>query len=129
MAATMAAGMTPPLGIAVAALIFRGRFSRVERNESKVASIMGLSFITEGAIPYAARDPLRAIPCFMAGSAVTGAISMVMGCGIMVPHGGAFVLLIPNAVTNLRAYVLAIVCGALLTGLLLGLVKRKPLQA
>jgi PTS system fructose-specific IIC component len=129
MAAVMAAGMTPPLGIALATLLFRRRFTSDERAQGKVLAILGLSFVTEGAIPFAASDPLRVIPCLVAGSALTGAISMAFGCKLMVPHGGAFVLLIPNAVSQLSAYALAIVCGSLLTGLLLGIVKRNAATA
>ena len=129
MAAVMAAGMTPPLAIALATLLFRNRFSAFERNEGKVTAILGLSFVTEGAIPFAAADPIRVIPCLVAGSALTGAISMASGCKLMVPHGGAFVLLIPHAVAGLPAYALAIVSGALLSGLLLGIVKKKNIEA
>jgi len=129
MAAVMAAGMTPPLGIAIATLLFRKRFTAHERNEGKVTAILGLSFITEGAIPFAAADPSRVLPCLIAGSALTGAISMANGCQLMVPHGGAFVLLIPNAVTGLPVYALAIACGALLSGLLLGIAKRNAATA
>jgi PTS system fructose-specific IIC component len=125
MAATMAGGMTPPLGIALAALLFGRKFTQSERNQSKVTAILGLSFITEGAIPYAAADPLRVIPCLVAGSALTGAIAMASGCGLMVPHGGVFVLFIPNAVTALGHYALAIAAGTLLTGLSLGLFKPR----
>lgn len=128
MAAVMAAGMTPPLGIALATLLFRKRFSLSERNQGKVTAVLGLSFVTEGAIPYAASDPLRVIPCMVAGSALAGAISMASGCRLMVPHGGAFVLLIPHAVDGLPAYAAAIVSGSVLTALLLALLKR-PAQA
>lgn len=128
MAAAMVAGMTPPLGIAVATLLFRHKFNAAERNEGKVTAILGLAFVTEGAIPFAAKDPLRVIPCLMAGSALAGAIAMANGCALMVPHGGVFVLLIPHAITSLRSYALAMVAGSLLTGVLLGLVKRRSVQ-
>jgi PTS system fructose-specific IIC component len=126
MAAVMAAGMTPPLGLALAATLFKNRFTPDEQEASKAAYVLGISFITEGAIPFAARDPLRVIPSLMAGSAVTGALSMAFGCQLRVPHGGIFVLPIPNAVTNLGLYVLAIVAGTVITtGMLF--VLKKPL--
>jgi len=128
-AATMAAGMTPPLGIYLATLLFKKRFTADERSQGKVTAILGLSFVTEGAIPYAATDPLRVLPALIAGSALTGAISMASGCGLMVPHGGAFVLLIPNAVTKLSVYSVGILAGTVLTALLLGVLKRKPAEA
>lgn len=128
MAAAMVAGMTPPLGIAIATFLFRHKFNASERNEGKVTAILGLAFVTEGAIPFAAKDPLRVIPCMMAGSALAGAISMASGCALMVPHGGIFVLMIPHAITGLRNYALAMIAGSLLTGVLLGLVKRRSVQ-
>lgn len=126
MAAVMAAGMTPPLGLALAATLFKNRFTADEQEASKAAFVLGLSFITEGAIPYAARDPLRVIPSLMLGSAVTAALSMAFGCQLLVPHGGVFVLLIPSAVTNLGPYVMALIVGTLVTTAALFLVK-KPL--
>ena len=89
------------------------------------AGVMGLAFITEGAIPFAAQDPLRVIPALAAGSALTGAIAMSAGCELRVPHGGAFVLPIPNAVSHLGMYLIAIAAGALLSAILLGLLKKK----
>ncbi|XVN48897.1 fructose-specific PTS transporter subunit EIIC (plasmid) [Novosphingobium rhizosphaerae] len=124
MAATMAAGMTPPLGIALATVLFRKRFSAEERDGAGATAVLGLAFITEGAIPFAARDPLRMIPAFVAGSALAGAISMAMGVELRVPHGGVFVLPIPGAVTHLGAYALAIAAGTLTTALLAGLLRR-----
>ncbi|NMN05075.1 MULTISPECIES: fructose-specific PTS transporter subunit EIIC [unclassified Novosphingobium] len=124
MAATMAAGMTPPLGIALATVLFRNRFSAEERDGAGATAVLGLAFITEGAIPFAARDPLRMIPAFVAGSALAGAISMAMGVELRVPHGGVFVLPIPGAVTHLGAYALAIAAGTLTTALLAGLLRR-----
>lgn len=128
MAAVMAAGMTPPLGIALATFLFRNRFSEDEREAGKAAAALGISFITEGAIPFAAKDPFRVIPSTMAGSAVAGAISMAMGCGLTVPHGGVFVLPMPNAVTGLGGYLLAIVAGSAVTALLLYALK-KPIES
>lgn len=125
MAAVMAAGMTPPLGIALAARLFPGRFTGEEREASKAAAVLGLAFITEGAIPFAARDPLRVIPATVAGSAVAGAISMAGGVDLRVPHGGVFVLPIPNAVSHLGVYVVALVAGVLVTALMLRLLKKR----
>ena len=125
MAAVMAGGMTPPLAIALAAFVFKNRFTAEERNGAKAAGVMGLAFITEGAIPFAAQDPLRVIPALAAGSALTGAIAMSAGCELRVPHGGAFVLPIPNAVSHLGMYLIAIAAGALLSAILLGLLKKK----
>lgn len=127
MAAVMAAGMTPPLGLALAATLFKNRFTADEQEASKAAFVLGISFITEGAIPFAARDPFRVIPCIVLGSAVTGALSMVFGSSLMVPHGGIFVLFIPNAVTQLVLYAVAIIAGTLATTAAL-FVLKKPLN-
>ncbi|HAO32322.1 MAG TPA: PTS fructose transporter subunit EIIBC, partial [Candidatus Competibacteraceae bacterium] len=127
MAAVMAAGMTPPLGLALAALLFKNRFSLDEREAAGATAALGVSFITEGAIPYAAKDPLRVIPALMIGSALTGAIAMVLGCELKVPHGGAFVLPIPNAVTHLGGYIIAILIGTVVTAAGLFFLKR-PLE-
>ncbi|MGB2681168.1 MAG: PTS fructose-like transporter subunit IIB [Candidatus Competibacter sp.] len=127
MAAVMAAGMTPPLGLALAALLFKNRFSLDEREAAGATAALGISFITEGAIPYAAKDPLRVIPALMIGSALTGAIAMVLGCELKVPHGGAFVLPIPNAVTHLGGYIIAILIGTVVTAAGLFFLKR-PLE-
>jgi PTS system fructose-specific IIC component len=124
MAAVMAAGMTPPLGLALAATLFKNRFTPDEQEASSAAFVLGISFITEGAIPYAARDPFRVIPSIMVGSAVTGALSMVLGCQQLVPHGGIFVLPIPNAVTNLGGYLVALIVGTLVTTGMLYVLKR-----
>ena len=128
MAAVMAAGMVPPLGLALAAVLFKNRFSLDEREAAGATAVLGISFITEGAIPYAAKDPLRVIPALVAGSAVAGAISMVFDCDLRVPHGGVFVLPIPNAVTHLGPYLAAIVVGTLVTATTLFFLKR-PLAA
>jgi fructose PTS system EIIBC or EIIC component len=126
MAAVMAAGMTPPLGLALAASLFKNRFTEDEQAAWSSAFVLGLSFITEGAIPFAARDPVRVIPSLMVGSAVAAALSMAFGCQLMVPHGGIFVLPIPNAVVNVGAYILAIAIGTVVTAGMLFIVK-KPL--
>ncbi|GGM20636.1 PTS fructose-like transporter subunit IIB [Deinococcus aerophilus] len=128
-AAAMAAGMTPPLALFFATLFFKNRFTRDEREAGKAAGVLGLSFITEGAIPFAARDPLRVIPALMIGSAVAGAISMAAGCLLRAPHGGLFVLFIPNAVVNLPMYIVAILVGTAVSTGLLGLLKKPVLEA
>ncbi|WP_029009870.1 PTS fructose-like transporter subunit IIB [Azospirillum halopraeferens] len=128
MAATMAAGMTPPLALALATVVARNRFNAQEREAGKAAAVLGLAFITEGAIPFAAKDPLRVIPACMAGSAVAGALSMWFGCGLRAPHGGVFVLAIPNAVSPLLPYVIAIIAGTLVTTAALVVLKR-PLES
>lgn len=125
-AAVMAAGMTPPLALFVATMLFRNRFTPDERDAGKAAGVLGLSFITEGAIPFAARDPLHVIPALVVGSATAGAISMAAGCLLRAPHGGVFVLLIPGAVTNLPMYIVAIISGTVVSAALLGVLK-KPL--
>ncbi|PSD15969.1 PTS fructose transporter subunit EIIBC, partial [Stenotrophomonas maltophilia] len=128
MAATMIGGMTPPLGIALATWLFSNRFTAEERGTAGAAGVLGLSFVTEGAIPYAARDPLRTIPALILGSAVAGAISMAAGVELKVPHGGVFVLPIPNAVTHLGVYLLALVAGVAVTAVALRVLK-KPVTA
>ena len=128
MAAVMAAGMVPPLGIAVACWIFRNRFSNEERDASKAAAVLGLAFITEGAIPFVARDPLRVIPACMIGAATTGALVGLMHIELAAPHGGVFVMLIPGAISNVPMYCAAIAAGAVVTALGLGIFK-KPMSA
>lgn len=125
MAAAMVAGMTPPLGLALATKLFRDRFTADEHEAGNAAAVLGIAFITEGAIPFAAKDPVRVIPSLMVGSAVAGMISMAVGCELKVPHGGIFVLPIPNAVTHLGGYVIALVAGTVVTTVLLGLLKKR----
>lgn len=124
MAATMAAGMVPPIGLGLASLIARSKFAQSEREAGKAALALGLCFISEGAIPFAAKDPLRVIPASIAGGALTGALSMYFGCKLMAPHGGLFVLLIPNAINHALLYLLAIVAGSVLTAVVYALIKR-----
>ena len=124
MAATMAAGMVPPIGMGIATFLARRKFAQTEREAGKAAMILGLCFISEGAIPFAAKDPLRVIPASIAGGALTGALSMYFGCKLAAPHGGLFVLIIPNAMNHALLYLLAIVAGSLLTGLAYALIKR-----
>ncbi|ANI82177.1 PTS fructose transporter subunit IIBC [Kosakonia oryzae] len=124
MAAIMAAGMVPPLAMGLATLVARNKFDKGQREGGKAALVLGLCFISEGAIPFAARDPMRVIPCCIAGGALTGAISMAIGAKLMAPHGGLFVLLIPGAITPVLGYLLSIVAGTLLTGLVYAFLKR-----
>jgi PTS system fructose-specific IIC component len=129
MAAVMAAGMVPPLGLALAAILFKNRFTVDEREAGMATFIQGIAFITEGAIPYAARDPLRVIPSIMVGGAVTGALSMLFGVELLVPHGGVFVLPIPNAVTHLLLYIFSIAVGSIVTAGMLFLIKKQVADA
>lgn len=122
-AAIMAGGMVPPLGLALSTTLFKKKYTKAEREAGKTNYIMGASFITEGAIPFAAADPGRVIPAAIAGSAVAGALSMVFGIGLPAPHGGAFVIPIVNG--NPLLYVLAIVIGSVVTALLAGLLKKE----
>lgn len=122
MAAVMVGGMVPPIAIALATTFFKNRFTDEERKNGPVNYIMGLSFITEGAIPYAAADPARVIPACMIGSATAGGLSMAFGCTLRAPHGGIFVF---PVVGNPIMYVLALVIGSVVGMLLLGLFKKK----
>ncbi|MBH1929570.1 PTS fructose transporter subunit IIBC [Serratia rubidaea] len=124
MAAIMAAGMVPPLAMGLATLLARRKFDKSQQEGGKAALVLGLCFISEGAIPFAARDPMRVLPCCIAGGALTGALSMMFGAKLMAPHGGLFVLLIPGAITPVLMYLLAIVAGTLLAGVGYALVKR-----
>lgn len=129
MAAVMAAGMTPPLGLWLATMLAPKKFTKDERNAGKAASVLGISFITEGAIPFAAGDPFRVIPSIVVGSAATGALSMLFGATLRAPHGGVFVLPIPNAVGHLGLYALAIVAGTIITAVMLILLKKTRTDA
>lgn len=122
-AAIMAAGMVPPLGLALATTIFQNKFNKQEREAGKTCYIMGASFITEGAIPFAAADPLRVIPSAVVGSAVAGALAMLFGIGLPAPHGGIFV--IPIVTGGIFMYVLAILIGAAVTAVMVGLLKKR----
>ena len=127
MAAAMAGGMTPPLALALACRLFKNRFTPEELEAGNAAAVLGLAFVTEGAIPFAARDPLRVIPALAVGSALAGAISMLVGAELKVPHGGVFVLTIPGAATHLLGYLTALVLGTIVSTLLLAVLK-KPLK-
>ncbi|HZV10062.1 MAG TPA: fructose-specific PTS transporter subunit EIIC, partial [Novosphingobium sp.] len=129
MAATMVAGMTPPLAVALATRLFANRFTPDEREAAGATAVLGLAFVSEGAIPFAARDPLRMIPSLMAGSALAGAISMAAGVELKVPHGGIFVLPIPGAVSHVALYAAALVAGTVFSTLLIGLLKRPAAAA
>lgn len=128
MAAIMAAGMVPAIGMGIASFVARNKFSAPEREAGKASFVLGLCFISEGAIPFAAKDPLRVIPACIAGGALTGALSMLVGAKLMAPHGGIFVLLIPNAITPALLYLGAIVAGSLVTGLGYAFIKRGAVQ-
>jgi PTS system fructose-specific IIC component len=129
MAAIMAAGMVPPLAMGLATLLARRKFEKSEQEGGKAALVLGLCFISEGAIPFAARDPMRVLPCCIAGGALTGALSMAFGAKLMAPHGGLFVLLIPGAITPVLLYLVAIVAGTLLAGVSYALLKRAEVPA
>lgn len=128
MAAVMAAGMTPPLGIWLATQLRPKKFTLEEREAGKASGILGISFITEGAIPFAAADPLRVIPSLVVGSSVTGALSMLFGATLRAPHGGIFVLPIPNAVGNLLMYAFAIIIGTLVTAFMVSALKKSDIR-
>lgn len=121
MAAVMIGGMTPPCAIALATLLFKKKFTKEERESGPTNFIMGLAFITEGAIPYAASDPLRVLPSCIIGSGVAGALSMLFGCTLMAPHGGIFVF---PVVGNAVMYVVALLVGIAVSTLLLGVLKK-----
>ena len=122
MAAVMIGGMTPPCAIALATLLFKNKFTKEQRETGPTNFIMGLAFITEGAIPFAASDPLHVLPACIAGSAVAGALSMTFNCTLMAPHGGIFVF---PVVGNALLYLAALVVGTVISALLLGLLKKK----
>ncbi len=128
MAAVMAAGMVPALGMGIATFLARRKFNDNEREAGKASFVLGLCFISEGAIPFAARDPLRVIPSCMLGGALAGALSMLFGAKLLAPHGGIFVFFIPNAVTALLWYIVAIAAGAIVTGVLYSVLKRSDAQ-
>ena len=127
-AAVMAGGVTPPLGLALATVIFKNKFTIEEREAGKSAWLLGASNITEGAIPFAVADPFRVIPCIMAGSAVSSTLSFVFNCGCKAPHGGLWATLIPNVITNAPLWVFSIACGMVVTALLLGVVKKDKVE-
>lgn len=121
MAAVMVGGMTPPCAIALASLLFKKKFTKEERESAPTNFIMGLAFITEGAIPFAASDPLHVLPACIVGSATAGAVSMLFGCTLMAPHGGIFVF---PVVGGPLMYIVALIAGTLVSTLLLGILKK-----
>lgn len=121
MAAVMIGGMTPPCAIALATILFKKKFTREERESGPANFIMGLAFITEGAIPFAAADPLRVLPSCIVGSGIAGALSMLFQCTLMAPHGGIFVF---PVVGNSLMYVVALVVGTLVSAVMLGILKK-----
>ena len=125
MAAAMIGGMVPPCAIALSTILFKNRFTKEERDAGPTNFIMGLAFITEGAIPFAAADPLHVIPASVIGSGVAGALSMLFKCTLMAPHGGIFVF---PVVGNALMYLLALVIGTVISTVLLGVLK-KPREA
>lgn len=122
MAAVMIGGMVPPCAIALATLLFKNKFTKEERESGPVNFIMGLAFITEGAIPFAASDPIRVLPSCVAGAATAGALSMAFGCTLMAPHGGIFVF---PVVEHAAMYLVSLVVGTIVGALLLGVLKKK----
>lgn len=122
-AAIMAGGMVPPLGLALSTTFFKKKFTKAEREAGKTNYVMGASFITEGAIPFAAADPARVIPAAVIGSAAAGALTMIFGIGLRAPHGGAFV--IPIVDGNPLLYIAAILIGSLITAVMVGFMKKE----
>lgn len=126
MAAVMLSGMVPPLAMALSSTILaKKKYTRDERESGKTAWILGLSFISEGAIPFAVADPIRVLASVTVGSAITGALSMVFNCGLAVPHGGFFVLLIPGATSNVFMMILALAIGTVVSALLVSMWKKE----
>ncbi|PMH43768.1 PTS fructose transporter subunit IIBC [Vibrio sp. 10N.286.49.B3] len=124
MAAIMAAGMVPPLGMGLATFLAKKKFAASEREAGKASFVLGLCFISEGAIPFAAKDPMRVIPACLLGGSLTGALSMLFGAKLMAPHGGLFVLAIPGAINHALMYLIAIVAGTVVTGLTYAFIKK-----
>lgn len=125
MAAVMVGGMVPPVAIAISTIVFKNKFNSEERKNGPVNVIMGLSFITEGAIPYAAADPARVIPSCMLGAGIAGALSMVFNCTLMAPHGGIFVFAV---VGNWPMYIVAMLVGSIVGAVLMGLLKKRVVE-
>lgn len=125
-AAAMASGMTPAIGMAIATWFAKHKFTEEERNAGKASFVLGLCFISEGAIPFAAKDPSRVIPSCIAGGAVAGALVALFHCQLAAPHGGVFVLLIPNAINHTLLYLLAILVGSAVTGISYAVLKSNP---
>ncbi|NYF25352.1 PTS fructose transporter subunit IIABC [Sporosarcina sp. JAI121] len=129
-ATVMAAGMVPPLGMAIATTLFKKRFTKQEREAGKTAYVLGACFITEGVIPFAAADPARVIPASVVGAALTGGLTMLFDIGLRAPHGGVFVMgLVEGGIGKVLLYAVAIIAGAVVTGLLAGILKKNKMQA
>lgn len=124
MAAVMAGGMVPPLAMSLATFIARNKFNKAERESGKAAFVLGLCFISEGAIPFAARDPLRVLPSCIIGGAITGGMALAFGSQLMTPHGGLFALAIPGVVSPVLGYLLSIVVGSVVAGVIYAVIKR-----
>ena len=122
MASVMIGGMVPPIAIAIASLLFKNKFTEQERKAGPTNFVMGLSFITEGAIPFAAADPLHVIPACVVGAGVAGGLSAAFNCTLMAPHGGIFVF---PVVGHAAMYLVALVVGSIISALLLGVLKKK----
>ena len=125
MAAVMIGGMVPPLGIALSSTFFKSKYSKRDRQSALTNYIMGLSFITEGAIPFAAADPIRVIPASVAGSAISGALSMAFGCGLRAPHGGIFVV---PVISNPFGFLIALAVGSVVSMFILGIIKKPVIE-
>jgi PTS system fructose-specific IIC component len=125
MAAVMIGGMVPPIAIALATVFFKNKFTAEERKAGPTNFIMGLSFITEGAIPFAASDPLRVLPACIIGSAVAGGLSMAFDCTLMAPHGGIFVFL---TVGHPLLYLISLAAGSAVACILLGILKKEKMK-
>lgn len=122
MAAVMIGGMVPPCAIALATLLFKDKFTKEEKQSGPINFIMGLAFVTEGAIPYVASDPLHVLPACIIGAGISGALSEVFNCTLMAPHGGIFVF---PVVGNAMMYLVALAIGTIVSTALLGLLKKK----
>lgn len=130
MATVMAAGMVPPLGMAIATTLFKKKFTKPEREAGKTAYVLGACFITEGVIPFAAADPARVIPASIAGASVTGALVMLFDIGLRAPHGGVFVMgFVEGGAMNVLLYALAIIIGAIVAALTVGILKKNTVTA
>ncbi|MDF7666644.1 PTS fructose transporter subunit IIBC [Orbaceae bacterium ESL0727] len=129
MAAVMAGGMVPPLAMSLATFIARKKFDKAEQESGKAAFVLGLCFISEGAIPFAARDPLRVLPCCIIGGAVAGGMALAFGSQLMTPHGGLFALAIPGVVTHVGGYLLSIAVGSIVAGVLYAIIKKSDVAA
>ena len=124
MAAVMAGGMVPPLAMGLATLIASKKFAKAEQESGKASLVLGLCFISEGAIPFAARDPLRVLPCCIIGGAITGGMALAFGSQLMTPHGGLFALAIPGVVKPVGGYLLSILVGSAIAGIVYAIIKK-----